>query len=289
MPCSTTRLRGRSRKARASSIQNSLYILGYARFVALVYRVAGHSYLALCVVQSLAGAIVPVAIYYLARATFGRAVAVVTAVLTAVSFPLVFAAAAIGHQAIDVAITVVIVGALAAAVLRPFETWWQWAGIGALFGAAIAIRETNAGFFAFAIGWLWDAIPRRANRMKPMAAAIWLTAGMLLVLTPMLARMVSLPEARLGLRVHFDHIVAGDFDADPIRVGIAKPLTDPESAWQQLRDDPELRAAHAGTCRQTLLRGPVLRAAVRRVRSAPAQEGIGLPVGICWHTCTCSS
>lgn len=211
-----------------------LYILGYPRF----YRVAGHSYLALCAVQSLLGAVVPVAIYYLARATFGRAVAAVTAVLTAVSFPLVFAAAAMGHQALDVAVTAVLVGALAAAVWRPFETWWQWAGIGALFGAAVAVRETNAAFLAFVFGWLWYAVPRSASRMKPRTAAVWLTAGVLLALTPMVARMVGSPEARLALSVHFDRIVSGDMDQLPIRAGMARPLTDPEGARQQLLRDP---------------------------------------------------
>jgi hypothetical protein len=215
-----------------------LYILGYARFVSVVYRVAGHSYFALCAVQSLAGAVVPIGIYYLAKATFGVSVAIATAMLTAVSFPLVFAAAAIGHQAIDVALTLALVGVLALAVVRPFEAWWQWAGAGALFGIAIAVREPNAVFLLFVYGWLWYALPRRTTRIRPIHAAAWLTLGVIIVLTPLVARMVASADARLALRTHFDRIVSGEYDSQSLRPGLAKPLTDPASAWRQLRDRP---------------------------------------------------
>jgi hypothetical protein len=215
-----------------------MYILGYARFVALVYWLAGHSYFTLCVVQSLIGAVSPVVIYYIAKPVFGVTVAAFTATLTAVSFPLVFAAAAIGHQALDVTATALLVCALAAAVLRPFQRWWQWASMGALFGAAIAIRETNAAFLLFVYGWLWYCSPH--PRTKFPKAAAWLTAGVLLILAPMVARMVNSPEARLALRAHFDRMVSGeqDFTSMPTRQGLAKPLTDPEAAWAQFRSDP---------------------------------------------------
>jgi dolichyl-phosphate-mannose-protein mannosyltransferase len=215
-----------------------LYILGYARFVALVYRIAGHSYFALCAIQSVIGAVVPVGIYYLAKATSGVTVAAMTGVLSAASFPLVFAAAAIGHQALDVALTLVVVGTLVVAAERPFERWWQWTAVGLVFGLAIAVRETNAIFLLFVYGWLWVFLRRRRARIRPLAAAACLTLGIVLVLTPLVARMVASPEARLALRAHFDRLFSGDLDPEPLRTGLARPMTDPATAWQQLRDRP---------------------------------------------------
>jgi hypothetical protein len=61
------------------------------------------------------------------------------------------------------------------------------------------------------------AVPRRANRIKPMAACA-LTAGMLLVLAPMVARMVASPEGVLRSRA-FNRIVSGDMDHAPTEQG----------------------------------------------------------------------
>jgi hypothetical protein len=228
--------------ARGQGIDNPdypMYILGYARFVALVYWIFGHSYFALCAIQSAIGACVPVGIYYLAKPTFGVPVAVATAVLTAVSFPLVFAAAAIGHQAIDVATTLGLVGLLALAVTRPFESPWQWLAVGLAFGLAIAVRETNVVFLAFVFVWLAYALRGRTMRVGPLAAAACMTLGLTVALAPLVARMVVSPEARFALRDHFDRLFEGKLDPAGLRgAGVTTPLTDPAGALEQVRRRP---------------------------------------------------
>jgi len=216
-----------------------MYILGYARFVGVMYRIFGHSYFALCAVQSVIGAFVPIGMYYLAKAVAGAGAAGVTALLTATSFPLVFAAAAIGHQAIDVALTLALVGLLAAGVVRPFDRWWQWVGVGIVFGLAIAVRETNAVFLVFALGWLWYALGRDA-RIAPGAAAALLLVGLVLALAPLVSRMVASPEARLALRAHFDRLYDGRLDpsADYVSRGLPSVATDPAGALEQIRRQP---------------------------------------------------
>ena len=110
----------------------------------------------LCSIQAALGAATCVILYAIAKPLFGVAAARVAAVFTAVSFPLLFAAAAIGHQAVDVFATVLLVWLLCRAVMVEHAPLWQWAGIGAVAGCAIAIRETTAFFLLFVLAWIWQ-------------------------------------------------------------------------------------------------------------------------------------
>ena len=93
---------GRARKLFAGI---PLILLGYVRFVAVVYSLFGRSYLIICAVQSVLGGAACVFVYLMARRMFNVAVGVLASILVALNFQLVFSAAAIGHQGLDVFLT----------------------------------------------------------------------------------------------------------------------------------------------------------------------------------------
>lgn len=213
-----------------------LLLLGYVRFVGAVYALAGHSYFVLCSIQAALGAATCVILYAIAKPLFGVAAARVAAVFTAVSFPLLFAAAAIGHQAVDVFATVVLVWLLCRAVSVDHATVWRWAGIGVVAGCAIAIRETTAFFLLFVLGWIWVA--SRLSRPRALQAIGAVVAGSAVVLAPVLVPMVSSADSRLRLRQHFDRLYTGQGDSVRMRDELAGPLEDPGAAIGQLRQRP---------------------------------------------------
>jgi hypothetical protein len=211
-----------------------LLLLGYIYFVAMVYKVAGHSYLAVTAIQSVLGAAACVLLFDMARRLFDRAVARVAAMFAAVSFPLLFAAATIGHQAVDVFITVAIVWLSVRLVSAQGDA--RWAAVGALVGFAVAVRETNVFFAAFLAAWIaatnaggW----RRAAR--PVAA---FAAAAAVVVLPFLAPKIWTASDRAAMLAHFDRLYRAEGDVRSTRTDIAAPLTDPGAAWTQLRSEP---------------------------------------------------
>jgi hypothetical protein len=214
-----------------------LLLLGYVWFAGGVYAVAGHSYFILCAVQSVLGALACVLLYLVARSLVGAAVARVASVFAAVSFPLLFAAAAIGHQAVDVFLTVLITWLLLRAVDARDTGAARWAGIGVLLGCAVAVRETSAFFLAFVLGWIAFAFKRRLM-IGSLPAAAWVVAGVVLVVMPLAVPAVSTPEGRVRLRQHFDRLYTGQGDAVRTRKELIGPLEDPGAALAQAREQP---------------------------------------------------
>jgi hypothetical protein len=223
-----------------ASFRNSypLLLLGYVWFVSLVYTIFGHSYFILCAIQSALGASACVLTYAIASTLFGTGAARVAAVFTAFSFLLIFSAAAIGHQAIDVFLTVLIAWLLLKTVSSPRVAWMRWAGIGILLGCAIAVRETNAFLLAFVIVWVGWVFAPRVGKAGSVRAAAALLAAVMLVLAPVAAPMVSSAEARLRMRQHFDRLFKGWGDDVRTRKDLAGPLEDPSAALTQLRTNP---------------------------------------------------
>lgn len=216
-----------------------LLLLGYVWFVAAVYFVAGHSYFILCAVQAVIGSFSCVLLYSIARDLFDTVVARVAMVFAAISFPLVFAAAAIGHQAIDVFLMLLIVWMLMRAMRAAPPSRWWWAGIGAVIGLAVAVRETNVFLLGFVLLWIpFGFKQRRWTGSLPAVAA--LIAAVAVVLLPIVVPMVATSEKRAGVRVHFDRLYRGDADVGALRTGIVGPLTAPRAAARQLIDDPRL-------------------------------------------------
>lgn len=220
------------------SFRNSypLLLLGYVRFVGVVYALAGHSYFALGSVQAVLGAVTCVILYAIAKPLFGVTTARVAAVFTAVSFPLLFAAAAIGHQAVDVFVTALLVWLLCQAVWTEHASLWQWAGIGLVAGCAIAIRETAAFLLLFVVGWIWVVGGLSRRRAGQAIGAV--VVGSAIVLVPLVIPMVSSADSRLRLRQHFDRLYTGQGDSVRMRDELAGPLGDPGAAIRQLRQRP---------------------------------------------------
>ena len=147
-----------------------LLLLGYVYFVSVVYRIAGHSYFAIGAVQAVIGAGACLLLYGTAKSLGGVAVARVASVFAAISFPLLFAAAAIGHQAIDVFLTLLVVWLLVRQPLVWQWPWWHWAGLGVIVGLAITVRETMVFVLAFLA--LWIPFAFRARALAPVQPGV---------------------------------------------------------------------------------------------------------------------
>ena len=222
-----------------------LLLLGYVWFAGAVYAIAGHSYFVLCAVQAVLGALACVLTFWLGRRLFGAAVGRLAAVFTAVSFPLIFAAAAIGHQAVDVFLTVLITWLLVRAIDRGTAAGAEWLGIGVLLGCAVAVRETSAFSLVFVLGWIPFAF-KRQGLQRPLRAAALVLGGVIVVATPLLVPTVSTEDGRLRLRQHFDRLYTGQGDAVRTRKDLVGPLEDPGAALAQLRQQPALVAVTLG-------------------------------------------
>ncbi len=224
-----------------------LLLLGYVWFVSAVYAIAGHSYFVLCLVQSILGAAACLLIYGVAKPLFGAATARLAAAFTAVNFLLLFSAAAIGHQAVDVFLTALIAWLLLRMAEAGRAHWSRWVVAGAMLGCAIAVRETNAVFLAFVLLWMPFAFGRQLGRWGTARAAAALMAGVLLVLTPLVAPAVASADNRLRLRQHFDRLFTGQGDDVRTRKELAGPLEDPAAALAQFRTRPGFVAGTLGT------------------------------------------
>ncbi len=213
-----------------------LLLLGYVWFVGAVYKVAGHSYFGLTAIQSILGAAAVVLLYGVADQVFGRATARVAAIFTALSFPLVFAAATIGHQAVDVFLTVLLTWLLVRLIMSdPGISHWLAAGLVA--GLAFAVRETHAFLVAFLLPWIAYAGPGGWRSSGRRLTAF--VAGVAVVVLPFLAPKVWTAEDRQAMRAHFDRLYRGEGEVrSTTRTNIVGPLSDPGAAMAQIRDDP---------------------------------------------------
>lgn len=188
-----------------------MLLLGYVYFVAAVYKIAGHSPLAIMTVQAVLGAATCVLLYNATALLFGRAVARVAAVFTAVSFPLVFAAATIGHQPLDVFLTVLVFW-MAVRIAGSNATPLKWAALGVVTGLSIVVRETAAFLAAFLAAWIAFTNPLGWKRSLPDAAAFVVAAVM--VVLPFAAPKVWTADDRQAIRGHFDRIYRAGLEGE---------------------------------------------------------------------------
>jgi 4-amino-4-deoxy-L-arabinose transferase-like glycosyltransferase len=214
-----------------------LLLLGHVWLAAGVYAVVGHSYFAWTAVQSILGAGACVLLYDMARLVFGRPTATVAGLFAAVSFPLVFAAATIGHQGLDVFLTALSVWWLMRLMVTG-GSFWQWAAAGAIVGFAFAVRETNIFFAAFLVAWIVWRYPRgQRAALRPLAAYV---AGAVVMVLPFMAPKLASPSMRAGMVAHFDNMYRGWGGMRPTsRVELVGPLSDPSGALSQLQAEPE--------------------------------------------------
>jgi hypothetical protein len=213
-----------------------LLLLGYVWFIAGVYSFAGHSYFALTAVQSILGAGACLLLYRIARRLFGRPTARVAAGFAAVSFPLVFAAATIGHQALDVFLTTLLVCLLLPLITAETRAW-RWSAAGVVVGLAFAVRETNIFLLCFLLPWIALTNPGGWRTSFPRLAFFAVAA--ILVVLPFLAPKMWTRDDRQAMRAHFDRLYRGEGEGRrTTRTDIVGPLADPNAALAQLRGDP---------------------------------------------------
>jgi hypothetical protein len=216
-----------------------LLLLGYVRLVSAIYMIAGHSYFAVGFIQAVVGSATCVLFYSVARELCGVTVARTATWFTTISFPLLFAAAAIGHQAIDVFLTTAIVWLLVKTGRLGTWRWWHLAAIGVLFGIAIAVRETVTFFLAFVMLWILAVHPRRWS-WRALGAAATVAGAAFVTIAPLTLPKIESVEQRAKLRHHFDLLYRGEMDPVRMRDDIVAPLENPGAAIAQLRESPGL-------------------------------------------------
>jgi hypothetical protein len=212
-----------------------MLLLGYVWFLAAIYKLVGHSYFAAVAVQSVLGAATAVLVYFAGKRVFGEAPARVAALFTALSFSLIFAAAALGHQALDVFLTALIMLVLLHLMAKDGAVW-RWAVAGLVIGATVTVRETAIFFAAFVAAWIALMYPKGWRASGPAVAAY--IAGAAIVVMPFAAPKIWTADARRNMRAHFDRLYRGEAEAQPTRGALVGPLADPGAALDQLTSSP---------------------------------------------------
>ncbi len=111
-----------------------MFAPGYVRFLALVYWLVGRNYFLVCVVQSIFGVLACWFLYAIAKRLCGDSTARLTVGFGALSFPMIFAAVSIGHQAMDLFWTVLVVWCLVRYLEEPQRLGRWMMGIGLILG-----------------------------------------------------------------------------------------------------------------------------------------------------------
>jgi hypothetical protein len=210
------------------SARYPLILLGYVRVVATIYALAGRSYFAVCVFQSLIGAAACLLFYYIARRAFGAAVAVVASVLAAVSFQLVFSAAAIGHQGVDVFMTAAVVWLLIVYSRDRRHAIPGAALVGVFLGLATAIRETNAIFWIFTELWLLFELRKHMDWRGALRRCAAVAVGFVVIVGPLVAARLATVENRENVRKHLNLLWC--LSCGNVRASMGSPFDNPSVA-----------------------------------------------------------
>ncbi|RKY32715.1 MAG: hypothetical protein DRP74_01885 [Candidatus Omnitrophota bacterium] len=147
-------------------------VAGYWMFVALIYRVFSRSYLAVGIIQAILTSFGCVFVYFAAKYIFNIRVARIIAIISAVNFASIFSSAAIGHQALDIFYSTLILLLISQFITlenkSPGSNILILVFLGVTFGLSIATREINLFFpFIFA-AWL-IFYPQRKTGLKKVS------------------------------------------------------------------------------------------------------------------------
>lgn len=206
-----------------------MFAAGYVRFLAAIYWLVGRNYVIVCAVQSLLGALACLLLYAVVKRLFDVAVARVAAVFAALNFLMIFSAAAIGHQAVDLFWTLLVVWCLVGYLDDP-QRWGRWiVGIGLLLGWAVVTREVNVFVWMFLLGWFAFGVRRRVGWPRALCHALLLSVGVLVVLLPFIWGTGGGLKGRVAYHWFYS---SPDF-----RLWF-NPWLDPAAAWTLLREQP---------------------------------------------------
>ena len=173
---------------------------GYVRFLALLYWLVGRNYFLVCAVQSVIGAGACLVLYAVAKQLFDGATARVAAAFAAVNFQLIFAAAAIGHQALDLFWTLLVVWGLLRYLDAPQRRGGWVFLVGILLGWAAATREGNIAFWGFLIWWFLLGVRAKLGWQRACLHLAALSLGFILALLPFV---VHAPQGSIMGRVAY--------------------------------------------------------------------------------------
>lgn len=209
-----------------------LFAPGYVRFLALMYWLLGRNYFLVCAVQSVIGAWACLLLYAIAKRLFGLPTARLAAMFGAVNFSMVFAAAAIGHQALDVFWTLAVVWCLVRYTEDPTRWGRRMIPVGMLLGWAAVTREGNIAFWLLLLGWFLIGVRAKLGWRKAVSHVLALSVGFAIVLAPFVAGKGGGIHSRLGTQWFILQHAGFDLNA------WFNPWREPLVAWERLREQP---------------------------------------------------
>lgn len=209
-----------------------LFAPGYVRFLALVYWLIGRNYFAVCAVQSAIGAWACLLMYAVAKRLFGLPTARLAALFGAVNFSMVFAASAIGHQALDLFWTLAVVWCMVRYTEDPAR-WGRWMFVvGMLLGWAAVTREGNIAFWLLLVGWFLIGARAALGWRRAIGHALALSIGVVIVLAPFVAGKGGGIRGRLGAQWFImNHSGCNLYTW-------WNPWNDPGGAWARVTEQP---------------------------------------------------
>jgi hypothetical protein len=145
---------------------------------------------------------------------------------------MVFAAAAIGHQALDLFWTLAVVWCLVRYVEDPARWGRRMFLVGMLLGWAAATREGNIVFWLLLLGWFLIGVRAKLGWRKALPHALTLSIGFAMVLAPFVIGQGGGIHGRLGAQWFIMPLAGVDLQT------WWNPWVNPTLAWERLREQP---------------------------------------------------
>jgi hypothetical protein len=191
----------------------------YPYWLAALLALSTKSLWFVTLVQLLVGALQPLVMFCLARRVFDSRAGLVAAVLTALYGPFIFHQSALLRDWLPPLLEPLAVVALlrGQGTNRPRD----WTLAGAALGLAVIAKETFLLFVAMALAWV--IVIHRSALRQAAASAVAVLAGLLLVLSPLIVRNVTVgaPAFAVSNRAAENIIEGNAADASPI--GLVHP------------------------------------------------------------------
>lgn len=172
------------------------HVPGYVRFLSLCYAVVGRNYFWVCVIQAAFGAVACLLLYDVVRRLIGVRAAQIATLFGAVDFLMVFSAAGLGHQAMDIFWTMMVVWCLVRYLDDPQRLGKWMIAIGCILGWAILTREGNLPFYGFLLLWFLIGVRARLGWRRALLHLASLSLGVGLIVAPFMTS--GWPVNRVG-------------------------------------------------------------------------------------------
>ena len=158
----------------------------YAYFLAVVYKIFGHSYIFPRLIQHLVGSFSCVLVYLLARRLFGRTVAIVAGMIAATYGMLLYFEDELLLDSFLVFFDLLLVLLLLRAKDVPKLS--RWFGCGLILGASAITRPNILFFIPFVWLWIYLVFRQRGNFREIGAWCAMILLGAVLVISPVALR-----------------------------------------------------------------------------------------------------